>query len=302
MHFPKGIICPLATPLDCEENLDLTTLHQSLDYILPSLDAVFVLGSSGEFAALREQTARQIVDATLDYVNGRLPVYVGIADVSTARAIEHLHRVARGGVTAVVATSPFYYPLTDQASLINHFARIADASELPLILYNIPQNTHIHLAPASAQRLAQHPNIIGLKDSWGDMILFQEFLKAQSDKFAVLQGREQLAAASLWLGATGSVSTLANFAPEMLQQIVSAVRAGNQAKALVAQRQVTDLARVFEQGYWLAALKTVLLELGIGTGRMAQPFPNCTPEQRRTIHWILKQAGLLGMEQTRGVK
>ncbi len=297
MHFPKGIICPLATPLDSEENLDLATLHQLLDYIIPSLDAVFVLGSSGEFAALKEQTARQIVDATLDYVNGRLPVYVGIADTSTARVIENLQRVAGGGATAVVATSPYYYPLADQASLLNHFTRIADASELPLILYNIPQNTHIHLTPTSVQRLAQHPNIIGIKDSWGDMILFQEFLRAQSDKFAVLQGREQLAAASLWLDATGIVSTVANFAPEMLQQIVSVVRAGNRAEALVAQRQVTDLARVFDQGYWLAAMKTVLLELGIGAGRMAQPFPDCTPEQRRTIRQILKQAGFLGMEQ-----
>ncbi|CAG0956006.1 4-hydroxy-tetrahydrodipicolinate synthase [Anaerolineae bacterium] len=296
MHFPKGIICPLATPLDSGENLDLLTLRQLLDRILPGLDAVFVLGSSGEFAALKEQTARQIVDATLEYVNGRVPVYVGIADTSTARVIENLQRVARGGATAVVATSPYYYPLTDQASLINHFTRIADASELPLILYNIPQNTHIHLTPASVHQLAHHPNIIGMKDSWGDMILFQEFLHAQSNKFAVLQGREQLAAASLWLGAVGIVSTVGNFAPEMLQRIVSAVRAGNHAEALVVQHQVTDLARVFDQGYWLAAMKTVLLEIGIGTGRMAQPFPDCTPEQRRTIHQILKQAGLLKME------
>lgn len=300
MHYPKGIICPLATPLDAAENLDLAALHRLLDRSLPDLDAVFVLGSSGEFAALQEPTARQIVDATLDYVNGRAPVYVGISDTGTARVMENLKRVAHGGATAAVATSPYYYPLTDQEALIRHFTRIADASALPLILYNIPQNTHIHLTPASVQRLAQHPNIIGLKDSWGDMILFQEFLSAQNDNFAVLQGREQLAAACLWLGAAGIVSTVANFAPALLQQIVAAVRAGNHAQALVAQQAVTDLATVFDQGYWLAAMKTVLLELGMGTGRMAQPFPDCTPEQRMNIRQILKRAGVLRMEQTHG--
>jgi dihydrodipicolinate synthase/N-acetylneuraminate lyase len=298
MLSPHGIICPLATPLDAEENLDKPILHRLLDHILPDLDAVFVLGSSGEFAVLKEQTAQQIVAATLDYVNGRVPVYVGIGDTSTARTIENLKCVVRNGATAVVATSPYYYPLTDQESLVSYFTQIAEVSELPLILYNIPQNTHIHLAPASVQRLAQHPNIIGMKDSWGDMILFQEFLAARSEKFAILQGREQLAAASLWLGGDGIVSTIGNFAPAMLQRIVGAVRAGDQTESRAAQHAVTDLARVFDQGYWLAAMKTVLLEMGMGTGRMAQPFPESTPEQRRCIQQILQEHGLVTKERT----
>lgn len=296
MLSPHGIICPLATPLDAEENLDRSTLHRLLDYILPDLDAVFVLGSSGEFAVLKEQTARQVVDVTLDHVNGRVPVYVGIGDTSTARTIENLKRVARNGATAVVATSPYYYPLTDQESLVSYFTQIAEASARPLILYNIPQNTHIHLSLASVQRLSQHPNIIGMKDSWGDMILFQEFLAARSEKFAILQGREQLAAASLWLGGDGIVSTIGNFAPAMLQRIVRAVRAGDQIESLAAQRAVTDLAKVFDQGYWLAAMKTILKEMGLGTGHMAEPFPESTPDQRVQIRAILQAAGLICVE------
>lgn len=293
MHIPKGIICPLATPLDDEERVDVVTLRRLLDRILSEVDAIFVIGSSGEFPLLREAVTQQVVDATLEHVNGRIPVYVGVADAGTARVIDNLKRVARRGATAVVATSPFYYPISEQKALVDHFIRIAEASELPLILYNIPQNTGIHLAPESVQKLAQHANIIGIKDSWGDMILFQEFLRARSEKFAVLQGREQLAAACLWLGCDGLVSTLANFAPQMLRRILTAVQAGDREGALAAQRAVTDLAQIFSQGYWLVAMKAALAELGLGTGRLAAPLPEPTPEQRRRIRELLRSANLL---------
>lgn len=300
MSLPHGIICPIATPLDAEERIEVDTLHRLIDRVLPDLNGIFVMGSSGEFAVLKEETAQQMTDATLDYVNGRIPVYVGISDTGTARALGNLKRITRSGAAAVVATSPYYYPLSDQVALVRHFSMLADTSELPLILYNIPQNTAIHLAPASVQQLALHPNIIGMKDSWGDMILFQEFLTERSDKFALLQGREQLAATSLWLGADGIVSSLSNFAPGMLQKIVTAVRAGDRNESLQAQRAVTELAYLFDQGYWLAAMKTVLLELGIGNGRMAQPFPECTPEQRSHIRQILNKYHLIGTEGSHG--
>ncbi len=293
MHIPRGIICPLATPLDEQEQVDVITLSRLLDRILPEVDAVFVIGSSGEFPLLRESVARQMVDATLEHVNGRVPVYVGVADAGTMRAVDNLKRLGHGGVAAVVATSPFYYPISEQRALIDHFTRLAEASPVPLILYNIPQNTGIHLAPDSVQKLAQHPNIVGIKDSWGDMIIFQEFLRARSDKFAVLQGREQLAAACFWLGCDGLVSSLANFAPGLLRRIVAAVRVGDREAALDAQRAVTDLARVFSQGYWLVAMKTVLAELGLGNGRLAAPLPECTPEQRKRIRELLRSANLL---------
>ena len=293
MHVPKGIICPLATPLDDEERVDVATLRRLLDRILPEVDAVFVLGSSGEFPMLRETVAQEMVDATLAHVNGRVPVYVGVADAGTGRAIDNLKRVARSGAAAVVATSPFYYPISEQKALVEHFTRIAEASALPLILYNIPQNTGIHLTPESVHRLAEHPNIVGIKDSWGDMILFQEFLRARSERFAVLQGREQLAAVCLWLGCDGLVSTLANFAPRMLRRLVTAVQGGNREEALAAQRAVTDLAQIFNQGYWLVAMKAALAELGLGTGRLAAPLPACTPEQRQRIRALLHSADLL---------
>ncbi|MBF6613077.1 MAG: dihydrodipicolinate synthase family protein [Chloroflexi bacterium] len=291
-----GIICPLATPLDDAEDLDVPALHLLLDRLLPDLDGVFALGSSGEFALLRPSTAEHLVDEVIAHVGGRVPVYVGVGDTGTARALANLKRLTRPGVDYIVACSSFYYPISDQDALAGHFLAIAEASSLPVLLYNIPQNTATPLAPATAARLAEHPNIVGMKDSWGDMMLHQEFLALLSSKFAVIQGREQLAAASLWLGGDGIISGLSNFAPELLQQIAVAVREGDRAKALEVQRAATTLAQVFDQGYWLSALKATLAELGIGNGRSAAPLPACTASQRANIRRILQVANIAGVQ------
>lgn len=289
-----GIICPLATPLDDAEELDVPALHRLLDRLLPDLDGVFALGSSGEFALLKPATAERLVDEVIAHVRGRVPVFVGIGDTGTARTLSNLKRLARTGVDYIVACSSFYYPISDQDALAGHFLSIADASPLPVVLYNIPQNTATPLTPATAARLAEHPNIVGMKDSWGDMMLHQEFLALRSDKFHVIQGREQLAAASLWLGGDGIISGLANIAPALLQQIAAAVRDGDRALAIEAQRAATTLAQVFDQGYWLSALKATLADLGIGKGRTAAPLPECTPAQRANIHRLLLEANMVG--------
>lgn len=290
---PGGIICPVATPLTDGEGLDVKSFHRLLERILSDLDGVFVLGSTGEFAFLSDQVADRIIEVTLEFVAGRLPVYIGCSDAGTKRAVERLERAKRAGIDFVVATSHYYYSINDQQALVDHFTTIADASPLPVILYNIPQNTGVALKAATTQKLAEHENIIGIKDSWGDMFLFQEFLALRNERFIVMQGREQLSAASLWLGADGIVSALPNIAPRMLQQLVNAIRSGEREEALKVQRAITRLAQVFEQGYWVSGLKAALYELGIGNGSATQPIPRCTPGQFRYIRQLLQEADLL---------
>ncbi len=292
-RLPGGIVCPIVTPLTEDERLDVPALHRLLDRILPDLDGLFVLGTSGEYALLRPQVAEHLVDAVIERAGGRAAIYAGVGDTGTARAIENVRRLARRGVDYVFACGPFYYPIDDQAQLERHFLTLAEAATLPLVLYNIPQNTVSNLAPATVARLAEHPNIVGLKDSWGDMIQFGAYLAAGSDAFAVMQGREQLAAASLWQGAAGVVSGLANLAPDLLQAIVQAVRAGDRERALDLQRRADALSAVFAQGHWLGALKTAVAELGAGTGRVASPIPPTTVQQRDAIRAILTAHGRL---------
>jgi dihydrodipicolinate synthase/N-acetylneuraminate lyase len=197
------------------------------------------------------------------------------------------------GVDYVVVCSSYYYPFNHAQALVEHFLKVADLSPKPVILYNIPQNTGMPIPLAAAARLAEHPNIAGIKDSMGDMLHFQELLALRSAKFAVMQGREQLAAASLWLGADGIVSALANFAPQLLHQLVEIIQSGDRDGALRLQRQITHLACVFDQTYWLSGLMAALHELGIGSGRGGAPLPACSPEQRLFIRDRMQAAGLL---------
>lgn len=287
MRLPHGIICPLATPLDDDERLDESALRRLLDHLLPDIDGVLALGSSAEYALLRPAVAEDVVRVVTEHVAGRVPVYVGIGDTGTARALDNLRRFTRAGVECVVATSSFYYPLADQAALERHFLTLAEAATVPLVLYNIPQNTATNLAPATVEKLAAHPGIVAMKDSWGDLFQFQEFLAVVPPGFAVLQGREQLTAASLWLGAAGVVSALANIAPRLLQAVRAAVAEGDRDRARATQREVTRVARLFDEGYWLSALKVALAQQGYGTGRMARPLPELSREQVARVRALL---------------
>jgi len=297
---PQGVIVPLATPLDDDERLDTGMFDRLIDHLLPDVDGVFVLGSSGEFALLDDATRDAVIARAVERVAGRRPVYVGVGDTGTRRAIANARRASQAGVDALVVCGPFYYPVTDQGALRAHFEAVADAADRPVLLYNIPQNTVSALTPDSVVALAAHPNIVGIKDSWGDMFLFQRFLEARSDAFSVLQGREQLAALSFWAGADGVVSALANFAPARLQALRHAVDAGDRERADVLQREVTALAEVFDQAVWLSVLKVVLAELGFGSGRAAAPLPSVSPEARHAIQTILAGSGLWAPEVVHG--
>lgn len=290
---PAGIVCPIATPLTDDESLDVAAFRQLIDRLMPDLDGLLVLGSTGEFALLRDEVAQQAVEVAVDQVGGRIPVYAGIGDTGTSRALERMRHAASAGVDYVLLTSPYYYGVPEEEALARHFLTVADASPVPLLVYNIPQNTYVHVTPALARRLSKHQNIVGMKDSWGDMIQFQKFLALKNESFSVFQGREELAAACLWLGADGVVSAMHNFVPGMFQQLVDAVREGDRERALDLQQQITNLSAVFQQGYWISALKVLLQELGIGNGQVASPLPPCSDDQKATIRQLLITASLI---------
>lgn len=289
---PAGVVCPLATPLNADETLDEAAFRALVDHLVPDLDGAFVLGSSGEFALLRDDVALRAIELTVEVVDGRIPVYAGIGDTGTERALTRMRRAIRAGVDYILLTSPFYYAVADEDALERHFVTVADASDVPVLIYNIPQNTHVHLTPALIARLAEHPNIVGMKDSWGDMIQFQAFLELSGEGFSVFQGREELTLASLWLGADGVVSAMNNFVPGMFQVLKKHVAAGDHQAALAQQKAITALSSVFQQGYWLSVLKVVLEMLGYGSGRAATPLPVITDDQRAGIRRILEDAGL----------
>ncbi len=283
-----GVVAPLAVPLTDDESVDEQALRGLIRYLAPHLDGYLLRGSSGEYAALRPDVADRLLEVALEEVSDTAMVVVGVGDTSTSRAIGNIRRLRSDRIDAVAVTSTFYYAAPDQDALIRHFREVADASDYPVVLYNIPQNTGGNLRPTSVERLAAHPNIVGIKDSWGDMVEFENMLFSNlPDGFAVMQGREELTVMCRILGGAGIVSGLANLTPWLLRAVIEAVDIGDTAAAVAAQRDVNRAAAVFAQGHWLPALKFAIAELGFGTGRVSHPLPEPTPAQKDAIRRIL---------------
>ena len=285
---PGGIVCPVVTPLTADGRLDETVFRALIDAQVPDLDGLFVLGSSGELTWLPDDVAERVARVAVDQVGGRIPVYLGVGDTGLSRTLARADRLAAAHPDYLVVTAPFYYHVADEARVVAHFVAVADRAPAPVLLYNIPQNTHLPLAPSVVARLAEHPNIVGLKDSAGDWFAFERFLALRSDGFSVLQGREHLAAISLWSGADGVISSMANFAPRLLQELAASVGDERPRRdTLALQALVGELAVVFEQGAWLAGLKATLQALGWDVGEPSAPIPSCDAGQRQVVREVV---------------
>ena len=290
---PGGIVCPLVTPWTPDGRLDEPVFRDLIDALVPDLDGLFLLGSSGELTWLPDELAASVVGVAVDQVAGRVPVYVGVGDTGERRTLDRTARLTDAGVDFIVVAPPFYYAVDSEAAVVDYFATIADAATRPVVLYNIPQNTHLALAPSVVRTLAVHPNIVGMKDSAGDWFAFRQYLGARSETFRVLQGREQLTAISLWSGADGVISGLANVAPRLLRALAGAVRDERpRAEVLELQATVDELATVFELGYWLAGLKCTLETLGWPVGDPGRPIPPYDATQAGRVAEIVARPGL----------
>jgi dihydrodipicolinate synthase/N-acetylneuraminate lyase len=290
---PGGVVCPLVTPMTDRGRLDDDVLRALIEALVPSLDGLFVLGSSGELTWLPDDVAQRVAEVAVDQVGGRIPVYVGVGDTGLDRTLARAERMADVGADYLVVAAPFYYPIVSETSIVEHFATVADQAPAPVVLYNIPQNTHLPLTPSIVRVLAGHGNIVGIKDSAGDWFAFEEFLHLRSDEFSVMQGRERLAAISLWSGADGLISAMANFAPRLLQALDASVRQERpRNETLALQATVRELAAVFDQGDWLSGLKVTLRALGWSVGDPSRPLPPYGPAQRLVVDGILSRPGI----------
>jgi dihydrodipicolinate synthase/N-acetylneuraminate lyase len=285
---PGGIICPLVTPMTADGRLDESVLRGLIEALVPTLDGLFVLGSSGELTWLSDEMALRVARIAVEHVGGRIPVYVGIGDTGLDRTLARADRLADVGADYLVVAAPFYYHVANEASIVEYFETVAERAAAPVVLYNIPQNTHLTLTPSTVRRLAGHPDIVGIKDSAGDWIAFDRFLALRADDFSVMQGREHLAAISLWSGADGVISAMANFAPRLLQALAASIRDERpRAEALALQATIGELADVFDQGDWLSGLKVTLQALGWHVGEPSPPIPSYDAAQRQVVERIV---------------
>lgn len=297
----EGLIVPLITPLNDDESLDVVGLERLVEHVIRGgVHGIFVLGSSGEFAALDEITKERIVQITRALIGERpISLLAGIAETGTRRAIEQGRRVVRLGADAVVVTAPFYY-FYSQSELLCHFQAVARSLDAPMVVYNIPPFVKMSLAVETVAHLVEEPAIIGLKDSAGDMTAFARYVEiaGQNPGFGVCQGAEERVADSLLLGADGLVLGLANIAPRLCRDLYDAGKAGDEASAHRLNRRLLRLYPINEQKSFLAGLKTSAHLLGLCRPHVTGPFEPLDERQTQTVRDILADLALLPVETT----
>lgn len=290
----KGIIPAMVTPLDADENLNEAALRQLVNHLVDGgVHGLFPVGSQGEFYALTPAEKQQIMEIVVEETAGRIPVYAGTGAISTREVIIVNKMAEQAGIDAVSVISPYFISPT-QDELYRHYMTIAEATTLPVLLYNNPGRTGgLNLSAELVARLAEHPNIVGIKDSSGDLTLTTDYIRRTGDDFAVFLGRDTLIYAGLLHGAKGAIAATANVAPVLVAEIYQAFSEGNLARSLAAQNRLAALRLAFGLGTFPMVVKEALNLIGINAGPALSPVGDISPESRAKLKQVLRSLELL---------
>lgn len=287
----RGIFLPCTTPFAADGLVDARALASNIErWNETGIDGYVILGSTGERVHLDERECLEVISAARARVPAHLAFVVGIGQHGTRASIEEARRAAAEGADAVLVITPhFYRAAMTPAALTTHYAAIADAAPVPLVLYNIPQNTGVALSTDAIARLAAHENIIGIKDSSGDMVNFLELLRLQSDTFAVLTGHASLLHAALSAGAQGAILAAGCVAPDVAVRITRLVTEGEHERAVELQRKFIPLARAVTTRFGIGGLKYALDLSGYTGGEVRAPLAMPDADARREIARTLEE-------------
>ena len=290
---PKGIIPPMVTPLDKDENVDKKAIGRVVEYLIAGgVHGLFPLGSTGEWYGLNFNQKREILKTVMEVNNKRLPIYAGTGAVTTKETI-HLTKLASEiGVDALSVITPVFITPNDQ-ELFNHYQKVASNTDLPILLYNNPGRTGINLSVDLVVKLSKIDNIVGIKDSSGNMTQGAEYIRRTNDNFAVLAGRDTLIYGFLSYGGKGAIAATANIAPQIVVKIYEEYQKGNYQEALKAQFQLAPLRMAFGLGSFPVVIKEGLNLLGIEVGSTLRPVEPLTDEARGKLREILRNMHVL---------
>lgn len=243
MAIPQmtGSMVALITPMQVDGSVDFPALLGLIDFHLAAgTDAIVAVGTTGESATLTVDEHIAVIEATVRAVAGRVPVIAGTGANNTREAIELAQAAQAVGADAHLSVTPYYNRPT-QAGLIAHFSAIAEAVDLPMILYNVPGRTGVDMQVATTLALAAHPRIVGTKEASGSLVRIQELITGAPTGFAIYSGDDNLTCAAVLAGAAGAISVTANVAPALMHQMTEAALKGDAATAQAIDAQLSGL-------------------------------------------------------------
>lgn len=290
----KGSIVALVTPMTESGEIDLPAMNKLLEWhIQEGTDAVVAVGTTGESATLSIEENCRVVDYVIEVVKGRIPVIAGTGANSTSEAIEMTAAAKKSGADACLLVTP-YYNKPSQRGLIAHHRAIAEAVDIPQILYNVPSRTACDMLPSTIKELSSIDNIVGVKEATGNIVRGKEVIElCQTDDFLVYSGDDPTSMALMLLGAKGSISVTANVAPKALHQLCAFAMAGDKASA----GPINDRLSVLNKCLFLESnpipVKWALHEMGMINTGIRLPLTELDELFHQMLRSAMEQAGIL---------
>ncbi len=275
------------------DGIDYPALARLLDFQLENgTDAIIVCGTTGEAAAMSYEERVRAIEAVVRHVDGRIPVIAGTGSNNTENAITLSRDASSAGVDALLVVTPFYNKATPKG-LIRHYTAIADAVEKPVILYHVPSRTGVKCTAEIYAALAEHPNIVGVKEAGGDLALVQKTRELCPEDFYIWSGNDDETAPIMLFGGKGVISVAANVMPGEMHRLTEACLKGD---FVTAGRMQLKLRKLCEALFWEVnpiPVKTALAMMGYCQERFRSPMCEMEPESRERLAGVLAEYGLI---------
>ena len=292
----KGVIPPILTPIDENECIDEVKLRKQVNFVIEGgVHGILAFGSNGEFYMVDDEETERGLKIIIDEAKGRVPVYMGIGAIKTRKCIALAQMAVKAGAFGISVLQPMFLKPTGE-ELYQHFKAIAESIPgTPMLLYNNPGRTGYNISYSLVQRLAEElENIVGMKDSSGDMTMTSEFIRRTSHlNFKVFGGKDTLIYGAMAHGAAGAVATTANMFPELVTSIYNKYVAGDIAGSLAAQYRLNPVRLEMDSASFPVATKDMANIIGLDIGT---PYRPSLPTQGAVLEKMteeIKRAGLL---------
>jgi len=288
----KGAATALITPTT-EKGVDLPRLGKLIDWqIERGINALVLVGTSGEAPTLNDREHLEALEYAIERINGRVPAIAGTGSNDTAHAVMMTKEAASMGYNAVLTVTPYYNKST-QRGLISMFTHLAESSEIPLILYNVPSRTGINIEPATYAVLAQHPNIAGIKEANGNMSKLVETASMIGDEAAIYSGNDDQIVPILSMGGQGVISVLSNVMPAETVEMCSRFFAGDVAGAAKMQMDLLPLINALFCEVNPIPVKAAMAAMGFCENHVRLPLVTMEPEHEAKLLSIMRGHGLI---------
>ena len=287
----KGMATAIVTPMTAD-GIDYEALGRFLEFQIENgINAIVVMGTTGENATIEYADQKEIIRFTVEKVAKRVPVIAGTGTNNTAHVLHNTKNACEVGADAILVVTPYYNKAT-QNGLYEHFKTVADASTVPVILYNVPGRTGCNLLPKTVARLAEHPNIVGIKEATGNMAQMVEIMHLCGDKIDVYSGEDALTVSMMAMGGAGTISVLSNVAPKEAVAMTDACLAGDYATAAKMQCDLLPLINALFSEVNPIPAKAGVSAMGFGEENLRLPLTPMEDGTRANLYAQMRKLGI----------